>query len=108
MEFSENPIYVDMKNDLNEVGCGFCLAKWTQVTIHLQMGQTHSCHHPVTHKIPLNEIKRNPTALHNTRYKKKLRREMLRGNRPAECGYCWGIEYNSDRFSHRKFKSTEH
>jgi organic radical activating enzyme len=104
---AENPIFSKMKEDLNSVGCGFCLAKWTQVTMHLQIGHTHSCHHPGTHKIPLSELSRNPTALHNTRYKKSLRREMLEGKRPKECGYCWNVEDNSDRFSDRVFKSSE-
>ena len=104
---AENPIFSKMKTDLNSVGCGFCLAKWTQVTMHLQIGHTHSCHHPGTHKIPLSELSRNPTALHNTRYKKSLRREMLEGKRPKECGYCWNVEDNSDRFSDRIFKSAE-
>ena len=44
---------------LNSVGCGFCLAKWTQVTIHLASGITHSCHHVGAHKIPLEELKEN-------------------------------------------------
>ena len=57
-------IYDITKNKLNDVGCGFCLAKWTQVTIHLQMGETHSCHHPSTHKIPLSEIKRHYITRH--------------------------------------------
>ena len=64
---------------LNSVGCGMCLAKWTQTTIHLQLGRTHSCHHPDTHKIPVAEIKKNPGALHNTRFKKLKRKEMLEG-----------------------------
>ena len=29
-------VYVDMKKDLDEVGKGMCLAKWTQVTLQLQ------------------------------------------------------------------------
>jgi hypothetical protein len=102
-----NPDYVDTKKKLDSVGCGMCLAKWTQVTIHLQMGQTHSCHHPSTHKIPLAELKRNPSALHNTRFKKEKRREMLTGKRPAECDYCWNVEDNSTGFSDRVFKSNE-
>ena len=56
---TDNPIYVKTKNQLNEVGCGMCLAKWTQVTMHLHLGHTHSCHHPSTHKIPLDELKVN-------------------------------------------------
>jgi organic radical activating enzyme len=84
-----------------------CLAKWTQVTMHLQLGHTHSCHHPKTHPISPAEIKRNPSALHNTSYKKRRRKEMLEGKRPEECDYCWGVEDNSDRFSDRTFKSSE-
>jgi len=87
------------KEELNNTGCGFCLAKWTQVTIHLQLGRTHSCHHPDTHPIPLVELNRNPSALHNTRFKKEKRKEMLEGQRPSECQYCWNVEDNSPQFS---------
>jgi organic radical activating enzyme len=97
----------DVKEKLDGVGCGFCLAKWTQVTMHLHNGMTHSCHHPSPHKIPLNEIKNNPTALHNTRYKKEIRRQMLSNNKPGECNYCWKIEDNSNSHSDRIFKSSE-
>ena len=51
-----------MKDLLNSTGPGFCLAKWTQVTMHLGNGTTHSCHHPAAHKIPLHELKNNPSA----------------------------------------------
>ena len=95
------------KSKLDSVGCGFCLAKWTQVTMHLQTGFNHSCHHPSVHKIPLNEINNNPKALHNTRFKKQKRHEMLNGKRPSECEYCWNIEDNSDAYSDRVYKSTE-
>jgi hypothetical protein len=105
--YSENPIYLRVKDELNEVGPGMCLAKWTQVTLQLQNGHNHSCHHPRTHKISEQEIARNPSALHNTRYKKLRRKEMLQGARPVECDYCWGVEDNSDRFSDRIFKSGE-
>jgi len=97
----------EVKNKLDKVGCGFCLAKWTQVTMHLGTGMTHSCHHPSPHKIPLTELKRNPSALHNTRFKKQKRKEMLEGKKPSECNYCWNIEDNSDSFSDRVFKSSE-
>ena len=99
--------YGDVKKKLDGVGCGFCLAKWTQVTMHLGTGMTHSCHHPVQHKIPLRELRNNPSALHNTRYKKRKRKEMLEGKRPSECNFCWNIEDNSNSFSDRTFKSAE-
>jgi hypothetical protein len=97
----------EVKNKLDGVGCGFCLAKWTQVTMHLGTGMTHSCHHPSPHKIPLTELRRNPSALHNTKHKKARRKEMLEGKRPSECNYCWNVEDNSNSFSDRVFKSTE-
>jgi organic radical activating enzyme len=100
-------IFQETKDKLDAIGCGFCLAKWSQVTIHLGAGLTHSCHHPEQHKIPLNEIKRNPSALHNTSFKKKKRKEMMGGKRPSECNYCWNIEDSSNSFSDRVFKSTE-
>lgn len=96
------------KDKLNAVGCGFCLAKWTQVTMHLHNGTTHSCHHPVPHKVDLEEIKRNFTALHNSAIKKHARKEMLNGERPKECQYCWNIEDSTESsFSDRIFKSSE-
>ena len=97
----------EVKTKLDGVGCGFCLAKWTQVTMHLGMGMTHSCHHPSPHKIPLKEVERNPSALHNTSYKKQKRREMLEGKKPEECNYCWKVEESSNSFSDRVFKSSE-
>ena len=80
----DNPFYIKNKKKLDDIGSGMCLAKWTQVTLQLQTGHNHSCHHPRTHKINVNEIKRNPSALHNTQYKKLRRREMLTGKRPEE------------------------
>lgn len=106
-EAFENPFFVEVKDSLDSIGKGMCLAKWTQVTMQLQTGHNHSCHHPNTHKISELEIARNPSALHNTKFKKQRRKEMLEGKRPEECDYCWGVEDNSDRFSDRVFKSSE-
>ena len=93
-----------MKKLLDNTGCGFCLAKWTQVTTHLGSGITHSCHHVGAHKIPIVELETNPSALHNTQEKKERRKEMLGGKRPAECDYCWRIEDNGE-YSDRVQKS---
>jgi organic radical activating enzyme len=102
-----NNVFDKTKNKLDGVGCGFCLAKWTQVTLHLQMGQTHSCHHPSPHHVPLHELNIDPSALHNTSYKKKQRKLMLEGGKPKECDYCWNVEENSNAFSDRVYKSSE-
>lgn len=87
----------------------FCLAKWLQVTIDLVHGTNHSCHHPRRHLIPLEELEKNPSALHNTKYKKERRKEMLEGKRPSECEYCWQIEDSSGHEkSDRLIKSLDH
>ena len=96
------------EDQLDPISCTFCTAKWKQVTLHLHNGFTHSCHHPVPHKIPLEEIKENPSALHNTMFKKKQRKLMLEGKRPEECDYCWRVEDASqDSISDRAYKSFE-
>lgn len=89
-------------------GCDtMCTAKFLSSTIYLQSGQTHSCYHPLPHDIPLEEIKVNPSALHNTNHKKLARKEMLDGIRPKECSYCWNIEdIDSNLLSDRVIKST--
>ena len=97
-----------LKDELNEVGEGFCLAKWNQVSILLQTGQTHSCHHPSPHVVPLAELENNPSALHNTNFKKAQRKTMLKGGKPKECDYCWNVEdANPKAFSDRIMKSGE-
>ena len=95
------------KKLLDSKGCGFCMAKWSQVTMHLGSGLNHSCHHVGAHKIPLDELKQNPMALHNTSFKKQIRKQMLNNERPDECDYCWRIEDNTDEISDRVYKSLE-
>jgi hypothetical protein len=98
------------KEKLDVISPSFCAAKWLQVTLHLGTGTTHSCHHPVPHHIPLEEIKNNPAALHNTKFKKEQRKLMLEGKRPTECDYCWRAEdskQDSVVYSDRITKSSE-
>jgi organic radical activating enzyme len=94
------------EEQLDPISCTFCTAKWKQVTLHLHNGFTHSCHHPVPHKIPLEEIAEDPSALHNTKFKKQQRKKMLAGERPEECDYCWRVEDNN-QLSDRSYKSFE-
>ncbi len=74
--------------------------------MHLHNGHTHSCHHPTSHIIPVSEIIRNPTALHNTEFKKEQRKLMLEGTRPSECNYCWRVE-DQGNLSDRTVKSSD-
>jgi pyruvate-formate lyase-activating enzyme len=84
----------------------FCLAKWHHTTIYLHTGQTHSCYHPKPHAIPLEELKDNPSALHNTLHKKKERAQMLTGVKCNGCQYCWNVEdLSADHISDRMIRN---
>ena len=61
----------EAREKLNAISPSMCMAKWLQVSLHLPQGRTHSCYHPPTHAIPLDELKANPNALHNTKFKKE-------------------------------------
>lgn len=87
-----DPKWKEVKRRLDSVSPSFCMAKWKHATVHLLNGRTHSCYLPPTHSVPLKEIERSPSALHNTQHKKEQRRKMLSGERPAECSMCWAIE----------------
>ncbi len=103
---------IKIKDITDRVSPTFCLAKWHHTTIYLQTGETHSCYHPAPHKIPLDEIKESPSALHNTNEKKNQRIAMLNGEQPSGCQYCWNIEalgsdYISDRHERNASIYTE-
>lgn len=96
------------KDKLDKVSPSFCLAKWLQVTLHLQNGFNHSCHHPNLHQTSKESLAKDPSALHNTPYKKELRAMMLKGERPSECDYCWRVEdAPGHHFSDRVIKSGD-
>ena len=89
-----------------DLGPALCLAKWKQVSFHLPTGLNNSCYHPPLHRIPIEDIGRNPSALHNTPHKKEQRKLMLAGDKPAECSYCWNMEAH-DKLSDRHYRSGE-
>lgn len=91
---------------IDNISPSYCAAKWYNATIWLGHGQTTSCHHPPAHKIDAEEIKTNPSAIHNTKHKKLMRKLMQEGERPNECEYCWKVEdMNRDAVSDRVFKT---
>ena len=91
---------------IDPISKSYCAAKWYNATIWLGHGQTTSCHHPPGHWIPLEELKDNPSAIHNTPHKKKMRKFMQEGHRPAECEYCWKVEdMGKQHISDRVFKT---
>ena len=91
---------------LDPVSPSFCAAKWYNATIWLGSGQTTSCHHPPAHLIDVDKVNNNSRLLHNSDQKKEDRRQMLAGERPAGCEYCWKIEdMHTDAVSDRVYKS---
>jgi organic radical activating enzyme len=91
---------------LDTKSASFCAAKWYNATIWLGSGQTTSCHHPPAHAIDRDAIKTQPQAIHNTAQKKQDRAQMLAGERPPGCEYCWKIEdMGVDAISDRVYKS---
>ncbi len=92
---------IDIKSE------SFCGAKWYNATIWLGSGMTTSCHHPLPHKVSVEEVQANFRALHNTAQKKREREQMQRGERPAGCEYCWKIEdIGRDNISDRVYKTV--
>jgi MoaA/NifB/PqqE/SkfB family radical SAM enzyme len=108
--FSKKPeeTYLEYRDRaINPISPSFCGAKWYNATIWLGNGTTASCHHPPAHKIPLEEVAMSYKAIHNTQYKKLVRKQMLEGQRPKECEYCWKIEdLGKDKISDRVHKSV--
>lgn len=84
--------FKNLKDKINSVGVGFCTMKWLHQTLYLHTGDNHSCYHPSPHHISLEEINIDPSSLHNTSWKKQQRKDMLEGQRPSECSFCWNIE----------------
>jgi len=95
------------KRVLDPLSSSMCGAKWYNATIWLGSGMTTSCHHPLPHKVSVEDVIANPKALHNTPKKKAEREMMQQGKRPAGCEYCWKIEdVDRNNISDRVYKSV--
>ncbi len=95
------------KRVIDPISSSFCAAKWYNATIWLGSGITTSCHHPLGHKVSEKDVQLNYKALHNTPKKKECRSQMLKGERPAECEYCWKVEdIKRENISDRVFKTA--
>lgn len=103
---SMNPDLKFKKEVLDKKSESFCAAKWYNATIWLGSGMTTSCHHPPAHHVSADDVKKNPKLLHNTDQKKKDRQQMIAGERPPGCEYCWKIEdMEKDAISDRVYKT---
>lgn len=107
MSDNKNKSLVFMDQVVNKISPSFCGAKWYNATIWLGSGSTTSCHHPPSHKINPAEVENDYKAIHNTTYKKLVRKQMLEGVRPKECEYCWKVEdMDKNAVSDRFYKSA--
>lgn len=99
----------EVREVLNSHSPTLCMAKWLQVSLNLTNGTTQSCYHPPPHPIPIQELKIDVSALHNTNFKKQERKQMLEGKRPDGCAYCWRVEDagQGNHLSDRHYKSAE-
>jgi len=104
-EYENNALIA--KQQLDNISESMCYAKWSQVSLHLTNGMTQSCYHPPTHKVDINELEHDPSALHNTPQKARERKQMLQGIRPEGCSYCWRIE-DAGCTSDRIYRSGEY
>jgi organic radical activating enzyme len=95
-----------VKSKLDLISPSLCLAKWQQTSLHLTTGMTNSCYHPPLHKIDASAILKQPNRLHNTDEKYQQRAEMLAGQRPPGCSYCWTME-DQGNMSDRHYRSGE-
>lgn len=105
----ENESFIDYKKRvMDPISPSFCAAKWLNSTLWLGSGTTASCHLPPAHRIPVKALESAPSALHNTQHKLLMRAQMLRGERPQECEYCWKIEdLEGGLMSDRLFKTRD-
>lgn len=97
------PVFKLLENKSNF----FCPAKWDELYLYLNHGNSNSCHHPIPHAIP-EELLSDPYVLHNTPHKLKMQQLMIDGHRPDECHMCWHVEdLNPDVVSDRIIKSEK-
>lgn len=93
------------KEKLAEVSDSHCLAKWFQTSLHLTTGHTNSCYHNPPHKIPEDTLYQPHMLLH-TQQRLEEKMQLLAGQKPSGCDYCWKMEEQGS-MSDRHYRSGE-
>jgi hypothetical protein len=93
-------MYEKTKEILDNISPTFCIAKWARTNVRTYEGTSYSCHHCRPIVTPKEEVSADHTALTNNKLVQEYRQQMLDGERPKECNYCWTREdqgFTSDR-----------
>lgn len=93
------------KEILDSVSPTFCLAKWHRTTIRTDQGLSYSCHHCVPEEVDRQSVIEDSRNMVSPPQVQEQRRQMLNGERPKECEYCWQAE-DSGQISDRITKSA--
>ena len=93
-------MYSETKKALDKISPTFCIAKWARTNVRTYEGTSYSCHHCRPIVTPKEDVINDHTALTNNKPVQEYRQQMLDGERPRECNYCWTREdqgFTSDR-----------
>lgn len=85
-------MYSETKKALDKISPTFCIAKWARTNVRTYVGTSYSCHHCRPIVTPKEEVSADHTTLTNNKLVQEYRRQMLDGERPKECDYCWTRE----------------
>ena len=85
-------MYSETKKVLDKISPSFCIAKWARTNVRTYEGTSYSCHHCRPIVTPKEEVSEDHTTLTNNKLVQEYRQQMLDGERPRECNYCWTRE----------------
>jgi len=89
------------KNHLDKISPSICYAKWLWSEFNIPYGTTASCNLNPPHAMNTSHP---ADKLFNTDQKIKERQQMLQGEKPTGCNYCWRYE-DQNSVSDRMIKS---
>ena len=93
-----------IKGRLDEVSPTHCLVKWKHASVYLAAGTVKSCCHNF-YSNKKSTINDSNLAFHDTEKDQKIREELLQGQKPKECDFCWNNE-KTGSYSDRLFWSS--
>lgn len=93
----------EIQEKLNSISPTMCLVKWKHATLNLGASTVKTCCHNPSRKIEYGQVE---MALHDTKADRNVRKELLAGQKPAACQYCWAMEKGGN-YSDRTYWSNQ-